>query len=126
MVTFVGIWNTSAALTDAYREGYPTLDGYLFIGTASLIPMAIGVVAMSIVIGRRLTTYLLWSAGSLVALLPGLLLWTVCAAMPTPRSGSGVGQMHIFFLPMIHIGYCSLVYFGTGLIAVVVSRAPEA
>lgn len=126
MVSLVGIGNTSAALIDAYREGYPTLDGYLFIGIATLIPMAFGVAGMLILIVRRLTTYLLWSAGSFVALLPGLLVWSVCAAMPSPRIHIGAGQMHIFFLPVIHIGYCFLVYLGTGLLALVVSRTPEA
>jgi hypothetical protein len=126
LVSVVGIGNTCAALIDAYREGYPSLDGYLFIGIATLIPMAIGVAGMLLSIARRFKTYLVWSAGSLLALIPGLFVWSVCAAIPTPRIHMGVGQMHIFFLPVFHIGYCLIVYLGTGLLALVVSETIEA
>ena len=126
IVSLVGIGNTSAALIDAYREGYPTLDGYLFIGIATLIPTVFGVAGMLFSIVRRFTTYVIWFAGSIVALLPGLLVLSFYAAMPTPRIYVGAGQMHIFFLPIIHIGYCFLVYLGTGLLALVVSETTEA
>jgi hypothetical protein len=126
IVSLVGIGNTSAALIDAYREGYPTLDGYLFIGIATQIPMVLGVAGMLLSIARRFTTYLIWFAGSNVSLLPGLLVWAVCAAIPAPRIHIGAGQMHIFFLPVLHIGYCFLVYLGTGLLALVVSEFSEA
>jgi hypothetical protein len=125
MVALVGIGNTAVALTDAYREGYSSFDGYLFIGIATLIPMIIGIAGMLVSIVRHFTTYLIWSAGAMVAMLPGLLVWSAYAALPTPRNHMGAGQMHIFFLPVIHIGYCLLVYLGTGLLALVVSETPE-
>lgn len=61
-----------------------------------------------------------------VALFPGLLVWIVCASMPTPRICVGSGQMHIFFLPVFHLGYCFFVYLGTGLLALVASNPGKA
>ena len=122
MAALAGIGNTSAALIDAYREGYPTLDGYLFIGITTMIPWMVGVIGMLLCFMRPFPTYCLWSVGTFVALLPGLFLWTVCAAMPSPRIHTGAGQMHIFFLPVIHIGYSFLVYLGTALLGVVVTQ----
>ncbi len=52
LVSFTGIGNTAAALIDAYHEGYPTLDGYLFIGIATLIPLVIGLIGMLVMIVR--------------------------------------------------------------------------
>ncbi len=125
MAVLAGIGNTSAALIDAYREGYPTLDGYLFIGITTMIPWVIGVMGMLLCFVRPFSTYSLWSLGTFVALLPGLLLWSVYTAMPSPRIHTGAGQMHIFFLPVIHIGYSFLVYLGTALLGFVVSQNPK-
>lgn len=125
VAVLAGIGNTSAALIDAYREGYPTGDGYLFIGITTLIPISIAVIGMFILIGRRMLTYLIWSTGSIVAILPGLLAWSLCAALPSPRVHSGAGQMHIFFLPIIHIGYSLLIYSGTGILVMVASQKPN-
>lgn len=125
MAVIAGIANISAALIDAYREGYPTSDGYLFVAIMTLIPIAIAVIGMLILIGSRLTTYLIWSTGTFVAVVPGLLVWSYCAALPSPRVHMGAGQMHIFFLPIIHIGYSLLVYFGIGLLVMVASQKPS-
>ncbi len=38
----------------------------------------------------------------------------------------GAGQMHLFFLPVIHVGYCYLVYLATGLIAQVTMETTDA
>ena len=77
---------------------------------------------MLILFSRQLKTYLIWSVGSFTALLPGPLVWSLYAAWPTPRIHMGAGQMYIFFLPVIHIGYSLLVYFGTGLLVIVASQ----
>jgi len=121
LVTLMGAGNTVTALMNAYRERYPTLDGYLFIGIATLIPYGVGAVGLLTQLARRSTMFWLWSMASIVALLPGLLLWSIYASFPTPRVHMGAGQMHIFFLPIIHIGYCFLVYLGAGLLALAIS-----
>jgi hypothetical protein len=123
LVLIIGVGNTTVALVDAYREGYPTSDGYLFIGIATLLPTLVGGAGMLYAISRRFLTYLVWSIGTIVALLPGLIVWSACAVIPTPRVHMGAGQMHVFFLPVIHIGYCFFVYLAVGLLAQVVSKS---
>ena len=115
----MGLANTIAALIDAYREGYPTMDGYIFISVATQIPIWLGVLGMLVTIFRQTKSYWIWCGGVLVAMLPGLLIWTICALLPVPRLHSGAGQMHIFFLPIIHIAYSLLIYLGTALMTVV-------
>ena len=122
LASVLGLGNTAAALTDAYRERYPTFDGYLFIGIATQVPFAIGAVGIFTQILRRASSFWLWTAGTYVVILPGLLVWSFYASIPTPRTHMGAGQMHIFFLPFIHIGYCFVVYLVTGLLALFVSR----
>jgi hypothetical protein len=126
LVLLLGIGNLSAAFIDTYREGYPTRDGYLFIGIATLLPMMCGGAGMLCSFTRRLETYLIWTAGSVIALLPGFIVWSIFASIPTPRMHIGAGQMHLFFLPVIHVGYCYLVYLATGLIAQVTMETTDA
>jgi hypothetical protein len=122
LVTLIGVCNSGIALIDAYRERYPTVDGYLFIGIATLIPYGVGAIGMLTQFFHRSAKYWFWAVGSIVAQLPGLLIWSMCAAMPTPRMHLGAGQMHIFFLPIVHIGYSMFVYFGIGLLILAISR----
>lgn len=124
MSALTGIGNTSAALIDAYREGYPNVDGYLFIGIATMIPWVIGVTGMRLCFERPLSTYTHWSVGTFVALLPGLFVWILLGVKPSSVH-TGAGQMHIFLLPVIHIGYSLVVYLATALLAVA-SRNPKA
>lgn len=126
LAALIGLGNTSAALIDAYRVSYPTLDGYLFIGITTMIPWMIGIIGMLLCFLRPLSTYSLWTVGTFVALLPGVLLWTVYAAGPSPRLYTGAGQMHIFLFPVMHIGYSFFVYLGTALLGAVVSRNSKA
>lgn len=125
MAALIGLGITSAALIDASREGVKTLEGYLFVGIATTIPWVIGLIGMLFCFVRRLSTYSLWTVGTFVVLLPGLLLWTFYAARPSLRAYSGAGQMHIFLLPIVHIGYGLLIYSGTVLLGCVVSRDPK-
>ena len=39
VAALAGLGNTTAALIDAYKERYPHLDGYLFIGITTVIPL---------------------------------------------------------------------------------------
>ena len=120
VVVALGAANTIAALIDTFREGLPTIDGYLFVGIASLIPFAMGVTGMLPLFTRRSPSYWIWSAGTIVAILPGLIVWLLYSLIPSPRVHNGAGQMHIFFLPIIHILYCIVPYLGAGFLALVV------
>ena len=124
VVVALGVANTVAALIDTFREGFSTFDGNLFVGIATLIPFAIGVTGMLLLIAGRSFSYWIWSAGTVVAILPGLLVWLICSFIPSPRVHNGAGQMHIFFYPILHIAYCFVPYSGAGFLAFV--AVPEA
>ncbi len=102
------------ALIDAAREGYYEPVGFGFIALVAFLPGAIGFKAMLATRHRSSGVFLVWVVGTLIVILPGLVVWTICALQPVPRMHLGAGQMHIFFFPVLHLVGSVVVYLGTG------------
>lgn len=122
LVVSLAIINCVSASIDAKREGYPHLEGYLFFGIASVLPHLVGAMLMLTKLTGSAANYWLWSIATILAVLPGLPLWILCAIQPEPRNYISAGQMHIFLIPILHVAYSILVYFATWLIELAAKR----
>ncbi len=122
LLLLLGVTNVLTAHVDAYKEGYRTADGYAFIAVTTFLPCAVGIAGMLRLNDRGWKIFLIWYAGSLTAMIPGVLIWLWYAVKPMPRIYEGKGQMHIFLFPMIHLGFSLIVYFTTALLVLVNSQ----